>query len=229
MAGGFWAIFDPENLSLFFLHTPFGPVTAVRLGLLAGVVVASGQTPRFGFMLGASALALADQAWLGHAAEGGYGGWGALTIGVYILHVGAASAWIGGLAPLRLVLREARTEARTDPRRCVEALDRFSVAGLVFVAIIVASGLGNVAFRVGWSFQILAQADYGRVLAVKSALVAAMLALAAHNRLVALPRLRAKADPRVLTLLAGGIAGECALGLGVLAVAAVLGVTPPPQ
>ena len=224
IVGGFEATLDPENLSLFFLQTPFGVTAAARLLLLAALLVVARTKPRFAAVMVLAALLIVDQAWLGHAAEGS-GAHGALMIGVYIVHVGAAFAWLGGLPPLLLAMREARPE----PRRCVEALRRFSIAALVFVVLIVASGAGNAAFHVGAAFAKLPHSAYGAALAAKAALTCAMLALAGFNRFVALPRLRATGESRTLTLLVRSIALECALGLGVLAAAAVLGVTPPPQ
>lgn len=224
VVGGFAATLDRENLSLFFFQSPFGVTAAARLLLLAALPVAARTKPRFAAVMVLAALLIVDQAWLGHAAEG-TGAYGALMIGVYVVHVAAASAWLGGLAPLLLAMREARPE----PRRCVEGLRRFSIAALVFVVLIVGSGAGNSAFHVGGALAKLPHSAYGAALAVKAALTCAMLALAGFNRFVALPRLRASGESRSLTLLVRSIALEGALGLGVLAAAAVLGVTPPPQ
>ena len=72
--------------------------------------------------------------------------------------------------------------------------------------------------------------DYGYVLGAKAALVASMLALAYYNRFIALPRLRlGPASARQSIRLQTSVAFELGLGLCVLAAAALLGVTPPPQ
>jgi putative copper resistance protein D len=234
MAGGFDKLFDRETLALFFFQTQFGPVAFLRLFLLGGAVAVAGSPGRAWrtALMGIGALLLADQAWLGHAAEGGAGLWGALMILVYSAHVLAAAAWLGGLPPLFFVLKAAQgpveAEEATNP---VAALTHFSVLALPAVGLILASGAGNVGFRVGSSLHALFLADYGYVLCAKSALVAAMLALACFNRFVALPRLRESDAPGEAALgkLRASVGCELALGLLVLGAAALLGVTPPPQ
>ncbi len=111
-----------------------------------------------------------------------------------------------------------------------EILRRFSLVAMPAVALIVASGLGNVGFRVGGSFERVFLTDYGYVLGAKVTLVAVMLALAFCNRFMAMPRLRlAPPSARQGGLLQTSVVLELALGLAVLAAAALLGVTPPPQ
>jgi putative copper resistance protein D len=234
MAGdGFEQAFDPETLSLFFFHTQFGPIVAIRLALIGAAAIV-GLSPWTGrawlatLMLIGAAL-LIDQAWLGHAAEGGAGAWGAFMIGVYCIHVIAGAAWVGGLPPLLFALRETRGKA-DDGAGTVDMLFRFSAVAVPAVLLIAASGLANVSFRVGPSWNRLFMTDYGSLLCAKAALVAVMLGLACANRFVALPRLRSglasKAQSRRLR---ASVACELALGLCVLGAAAALGVTPPPQ
>jgi putative copper resistance protein D len=235
MAGGFDMLFDPETLSLFFFQTQFGPVAFLRLLLLVGAVaIAVAALPGRAWraaLMGIGALLLVDQAWLGHAAEGGAGLWGALMIFVYSLHALAAAAWLGGLPPLFFVLKAQRPGGAEEAANPVAALTHFSIMALPAVALILASGAGNAGFRVGSSFRALLTTDYGYVLGAKSALVVAMLALACYNRFVALPRLRATHAPggAVLVKLRASVGCELALGLLVLGAAALLGVTPPPQ
>ncbi len=136
-------------------------------------------------MIPVGAALLIDQAWLGHAAEGS-GAWGALMPGVYGVHVLAAAAWLGGLPPLLFALRETRGQGDEATRRqTLDLLLRFSVIAMPAVALIVASGLGNVGFRVGGSVGRLFMTNYGSVFCAKAALVVAMLALACYNQLVA--------------------------------------------
>ncbi len=234
MAGGLEKVADPQTLSLFFTQTQFGPVVEIRLALfaialgLAAWPMAADSRRRAMIPLGAALLI--DQAWLGHAAEGS-GVWGAFMLAVYGAHVLASAAWLGGLPPLLFALREARGPGDDEARRRpVDLLLRFSVIATPAVALIVASGLGNVGFRVGASLGRVFMTDYGDVLCAKAGLVAMMLALACYNRFMALPRLRHRpADERQSTRLQGSVALELALGLSVLAAAALLGVTPPPQ
>ena len=162
---GFDKAVDPETLKLFFYQTQFGPVAAIRLILLAAAVVLAalpGAVER-GFRRRShiGALLLIDQAWLGHAAEGGAGMWGALMLSVYCVHVLAGAAWLGGLPPLLFALREARGRGDDATRRqTLDLLARFSVVALPAVGLIVASGIGNVGFRVGSS---VGRAVHGRL------------------------------------------------------------------
>jgi putative copper resistance protein D len=156
-------------------------------------------------------------------------------IAVYGVHALAAGAWVGGLPPLLFVLvalgRCSKVEAR---EATVEILSRYSTMALLAVVLIVFSGAANAGYRVGFSFARLADSDYGIVLAAKAAAVASMLALAFFNRFVAMPGLRLAA-PRDRSssigsqkILAASVAFELALGVVVLGLAALLGVTPPP-
>ena len=212
MAGGFAAVVDPETLALFLGDAQFGPVALARLALLAAALglaawPAGGAFWRGGLLL-VGALLLIDQAWLGHAAQSG------AMIAVYCVHVLAAALWLGGLPPLLLVLREAEG----DEARGV--LTRFSWVAALAVGAILLTGLLNARFHHNFDPALWPGSDYGRVLMVKSLLVGVMLALAAANRFVFMKR----AAWRALRL---AVAAEIALGLLVLAAAALLGVTPP--
>jgi putative copper resistance protein D len=236
MTNGLASVADPEMLRLFFTETQFGLVAILRLALLAGAVLVALSHWRGGVfffaMLCIGGLLLIDQAWFGHAAEGGAGFYGALMIAVYCVHVLAAGAWVGGLPPLLFVLAEkARLSPGEAREGALEILSRYSAMALVAVTLIVLSGAANAGFRVGFSFARLFDSDYGVVLAAKAGAVALMLALAFFNRFVAMPRLRA-AKPggkAPFARLRASVACELALGLVVLWIAAVLGVTPPPQ
>ncbi len=234
MADGLEKIADLQTLSLFFHQTQFGPVVEIRLALFA-LALGLAAWPmaaeaRRRAMIPVGAALLIDQAWLGHAAEGS-GAWGTLMLGVYCAHVLAAAAWLGGLPPLLFALRETRGQGEDETRRrTVDLLLRFSAIALPAVGLIVASGLGNVSFRVGASVGCMFMTDYGSVFCAKAALVSAMLALAYYNRFVALPRLRlGLASTRQSIALQTSVAFELVLGLAVLAAAALLGVTAPPQ
>ncbi|WP_296707461.1 CopD family protein [Rhodoblastus sp.] len=234
MAGGFDRLFDRETLTLFFFQTEFGPVAFLRLFLLGGAVAvaASPGAAWRAALMGIGAFLLVDQAWLGHAAEGGAGLWGALMILAYSAHVLAGAAWLGGLPPLFFVLQATQDRGEAEEAgNPVAALTHFSILALPAVTLILISGVANVAFRVGSSLHALFLADYGYVLCAKAALVAAMLALACYNRFVALPRLHEShaSGAGALAKTRASVGCELALGLFVLGAAALLGVTPPPQ
>lgn len=236
MTSGFGNLVDLENWRLFFFETPFGTVSILRLGLLTIAVVLA-FTPREGrawysVMLHVGASLLITQAWLGHAAEGGAGLYGTAMIVVYGIHALAAASWVGGLPPLLLALVEHRSSVAEAARKeTLDILSRYSLMAMVAVTAIVASGILNAAFRTAGSLGKLFLTPYGDALCLKVAAVTTMLALAYFNRFVAMPRLRAASlgTIRQVTWLRRSVGFELVLGVSVLGVAAVLGLTPPPQ
>ncbi|MGO9007474.1 MAG: CopD family protein [Beijerinckiaceae bacterium] len=236
MTGGFGNVVDPETLHLFFFETQFGPVAILRLALLAAAVVIVTlpwyNRARLSAPLLIGALLLISQAWLGHAAEGGAGLYGAFMIIAYSVHMFAAGAWVGGLPPLLFALVEQR---HFDPHEArdwsLDILSRYSLMAMVAVTLIVVSGITNAGFRVAGSFDKLFCTDYGSVLFTKVGVVAVMLALAYFNRFVAMTRLRVASLKGMAQIdkLRTSVAFELVLGVLVLGVAAVLGITPPPQ
>ncbi|MCI4677295.1 CopD family protein [Rhodoblastus acidophilus] len=227
MAGGFDQAVDPAILSLFFTQTQFGPIVEIRLALFAAALglaaLPVGAAPRrLGLILVAAGL-LIDQAWLGHAAQGA-GLWGVFMIAVYSLHMLSGAAWIGGIASLFLVLRAARGGKASE---ACAALSSFSVTATFAVVAVVATGLLNAGFHHALDPASWPQTFYGRIVAGKSLLVSAMLVLAVYNRFVAAPKLCA-GESAALARLLWSVAVEGALGLGVIAAAALLGMTPPP-
>jgi len=113
----------------------------------------------------------------------------------------------------------------------LDILSRYSLMAMVAVTLIVVSGIANAGFRVAGSFDKLFDTSYGDALFTKIAFVAVMLILASFNRFVAMPRLRAASLKGMgqITRLRYSVALELVLGLAVLGVAAILGITPPPQ
>ncbi|MGP0060870.1 MAG: copper homeostasis membrane protein CopD [Beijerinckiaceae bacterium] len=236
MTSGFGNVVEPETLHLFLIETQFGPVAILRLVLLAAavVIVALPWQNRawFSALLHIGALLLISQAWLGHAAEGGAGLYGAFMVIAYSVHMFAAGAWVGGLPPLLFALVEQRHFEPHEARdRSLDILSRYSLMAMVAVTLIVISGIINAGFRVAGSFDKLFYTGYGNVLFTKVGVVALMLALAYFNRFVAMPRLRAAAVQGMAQIkkLRTSVAFELVLGVLVLGVAAVLGITPPPQ
>lgn len=225
MAGSFADAATAETLRAFFFKTQFGPVVIIRLILLATIVLAIALPLRLrlsAWLLLAGGL-LIDQAWLGHAANGGATLFGALVIAVYSVHVLAGAAWVGGLPVILFTLfLPIATEQRT------KILLRFSALATVAVILIITTGVANALFRVHGQGLRLIGTNYGNLLMIKIALVMLMLILAAYNRLIALPRLGKPSLSAVNSTLTLSIAVELALGALVIGVAALLGVTPPP-
>lgn len=170
-------------------------------------------------------------AWAGHGGATP-GEQGNLHLAADFVHLIAAGAWLGGLVPLVLLLRELR---RSDEGGAVIACDvtrRFSNLGLVAVGALIASGAINVWFLLG-GLSGLSETSYGQLLLVKLALFLAMLCLAAVNRLRLLPHLsdegtRGHPDQRTMQALQRNATAEIVLGVGVVIIVAMLGITPPP-
>jgi putative copper resistance protein D len=230
MAGAASAGFDPKVLEPVMLDTRFGHIWCAHL-VLAALLVALSALPQRHEFAGATMIAalltLASLGWVGHAAMDQ----GAAGIGHRVnqmAHLLAGGIWLGGLPPLFLLLRRALAPGGAEFQALARtALPHFSLMGYVAVALVALTGAINTVLLVG-SFHGLVATPYGRLLLVKIALFAAMVALALVNRFRLLPRLRgtARADPP-LRALCRSVAVEQALGLAILAVVAVLGTWPP--
>ena len=143
-----------------------------------------------------------------------------LTRPAVFLHAASAAAWAGAL-PVLLWLALAHRDA--FPR----ALRLFATAAVLDVGILLVTGLLLAAIQLG-SLSALLDAPYGRLLAAKILLVAALLGLAAWNRWIASP-LVASGDGRGRRWLMRTIALEIALVVAVLGIVAGWRLTPPPR
>jgi len=198
-----------------FARTAFGHQAAVQIGLvlLAWATLRAGWLPAL-LALGAVAMQVGHlHAW---AMSGTVN---TLTVAV-LLHLGAASLWLGGLLPLRLVVGAAPLPA------AIAAVRRFSARAIVLVILLALTALlqgvdlfGGVAGLFG--------ATYGWVAMAKTALFAILLGFAWRNRFRLTPALSGP-DPVVARAMLGrSIARETAVGALVLGVAAILTALPP--
>jgi len=98
------------------------------------------------------------------------------------------------------------------------------------VGTLLLTGVINTLYLAG-SVAALSDTDYGHLLLIKAALFLGMVAIAAVNRLRLTPRLLADTSLRAaqdtLCQLRRNVAIEVATGVIIIAVVAVLGVTPP--
>jgi putative copper export protein/mono/diheme cytochrome c family protein len=176
-------------------------------------------------VLGVLALGLVAGASHAAAVEPGT----ALAIGADVLHLASAGLWVGGLLPLAVLLHLAGREAGTDARPyAVLAARRFSRAAVGLVIVLVLTGLWNAWLQVG-SVPALLGTPHGRLLLAKLAVFAAMLPLALLNRRL-VPRMSGEAATLgwpAMQRASRLVAGEAALSVVVLAVVAVMSVTPP--
>jgi copper transport protein len=151
-----------------------------------------------------------------------------------VLHVLAASVWVGGVACLLLVL-PAATRQLAGPSRArllLATLARFSPLALGAVIAIAVTGVVQAYIDVR-TFDGLLHTTYGALIIVKVVLLLALIGLGAINRRRVIPALMRIAAAGLAPGGAGMLArrtlrGELALMLGVLGVtAALIGYTPP--
>jgi putative copper export protein/mono/diheme cytochrome c family protein/peroxiredoxin len=220
--------------------TGFGRVSLLRFGLslaLAAALMLPGAARRNrGAANFAAAMAfalLSSVALTGHA-NGDQGPSRAIHLASDVMHLIAASAWLGGLPPLALVLFEARRDARAQSLElAAHATRRFSTLGMAAVGMLCITG-GVNAWYIDGSLPALLGTEHGRLLLLKLLLFATMLGLAAINRLRHTPRLPATgvgahdaSRYRVLTRIGTLAICELALGVAVLGVAGALGSATP--
>lgn len=205
-------------------ETRFGLIAGARLALAAALALLIVRPSAHLAALAAAAVFIALVGWIGHAgATPGLAG--DLQLASDVTHLLAAGAWLGGLPALALLLAGECGPADPDSRiRAAETIRRFGRLGLICVAALLASGLFN-AWNLLARPQDLTTTDYGRLLSLKLALAAAMVAIAAVNRYRLTPR---AAEPATQRALWRNSLAEAALGLGVLLLVGALGTLPPP-
>lgn len=147
---------------------------------------------------------------------------GPLGVTISLLHIIAASVWVGGLAYFgALYLPVVHAEAPDVVR---PAALRFSRLALISVGVLVLTGVAQGWLYVG-SPAALIGSGYGRTLLIKLIIITPLLAIAAINRWRVLPRLAGLTGVwRSLLLL---VRLETALALTVALVAAAVAITQP--
>lgn len=216
--------------------TALGLALKVRLAALLAVIIMAVATALWRLssstvQILVSGVALATLTWSGHgAATDGTVGWAHLAAD--ILHLLAASTWIGALAGFLWMLFRAGSEDVGTARRTCKLLADFATVGSSLVVILLLTGLANAYFilRDGDPRAALV-APYGQLLALKIALFVGMLGLAAVNRFRLTPALSAavaSGDPeRTLKPLRRSIVLEFGLAIGILVLVAWLGMLAP--
>jgi putative copper export protein len=174
--------------------------------LLAAPAALADRRPTPPALVGAMAAA-SSFAWVGHA-HALAASW---PTAVAVIHLLGVAFWVGALVPLLLLLRH------DDPRRAAAPVARFGNAALVGVGVLALAGLALLTALLGkfayW------QSPYGGGVALKLALVAALLACAAWNKLRLTRRLAAN-DHGALRRLRWSIRTELALAALILIVTA---------
>jgi putative copper resistance protein D len=214
-------------------ETQFGFVAEIRAALVvvlaACLLLDRFVLPRWLALLAALGLVGAI-AWTGHAGST-LGELGDLHLAADVLHLAAASAWVGGLIGLLVMFAVGRRHPSPEwaPLQ-LDAIRRFSTIGLASVGALIGSGIVNAWMLVG-SFRALLVTDYGQLLLLKLAVFAAMVAFATINRFSPTPQLalavKGEGDGRALSALTGNTWIEFALALPIFAIVGVLGTLHP--
>lgn len=183
-------------------------------------------------LLGSTALAIATLVWTGHA--GATDGWiGSAHKLSDIVHMLAASAWIGGIAAFAWMLfHPIERQSGAHLKIAHRALEQFSLVGTVAVGLIIATGIINSLIPIGLpNPSRLIASLYGQLLLAKLGLIGAMLLLAAANRWRLTPALDAAIrtdDPTFAVRdLRQSLIFEGTAALAILALVAWLGTLEP--
>ena len=203
------------------LRGPLGVSTLVTVVGLVVLAVAAGFGGRWRpfWLVGAGLVALVGFPIEGHTRTADPG-W--LMISFDVLHLAAGAIWVGGIAGLVLAFRRS-----PDPARLARSVRRFSAAALGTVAVLAVAGT-VMAVIVLPSLSDLWSTGYGRVLLVKVAIVAAVVALGVYNRRWLVPAVARRVDggaaaaPVVRRRLIRSVRVELGLLLAVIVVTAIL-------
>ncbi len=220
---------DSAALRSMIFETPMGSAWMVRAGALvalglAAILAPGAIVPRAGL----SAVAVATLAWTGHGAAGD-GVQGDVQLIADIAHLLAASAWIGAIVQLASMV-----VVRADAALTHRALEGFAGAGTVLVGLVVASGMINANYLIGWhGWDKAIQSPYGAIFVLKLILFVGMIGAAASNRFRLAPALeRAMESDRTAPAFRGlqlSLLLELSLGILILALVAWLGTLVPPM
>ncbi|HAU8266518.1 TPA: copper homeostasis membrane protein CopD [Kluyvera intermedia] len=186
MGDGWKDVFSPQTWRLL-AGTQFGSIWLWQMFIAVMTMFVGYLQPkqqgRLVLLTGAQLILLAG---VGHAAMH-EGIAGILQRANHALHLLCAATWLGGLLPVLFCMRLSQARWR---EYAVSSMMRFSRYGHVAVAGVLVTGMINSLFIQGtlWS----TQTGYGRMLLIKCALVALMVAIALANRYVLVPRLGLK-------------------------------------
>ena len=190
-------------------------------GVLVAVVAAAratgaGGTPRARrAALGGAVLAGASLLVTGHT-RSAEPAWLVLTADA--VHVAAGLTWVGGVLGLAVVLAGG---SDASARQATATASRFSAAaGWTVLALAVTGTV--LGWRLVGGLPALVSTGYGQLLLIKVAVVLGVVAVAAWNRFVHLPRLLARPDAAARAGLQSALQTEAALLLLVLVVTGVL-------
>lgn len=201
---GYWQI-GVRTLTDFCLYTTAGRSGLVGVAAALAVAAVAILAPRGAATtvaaMGLAAVGMAARTLAGHLAESPVGG---TAVAVHAL---AAAVWCGVLAALVLTVTHRGQWARVLPR--------FSQLSLWCVGVLLAAGVAAAAIKLDSPTELWAT-GYGRVLAAKVVVTAALLVLAWRNRSQWLPAARAHRSSATLSQ------NRSLVELGMMAVAVTL-------
>ncbi len=189
------ALWADARIALAVTH--FGHVWRWRIPALvvAWIAWAWGGTRRgrwaLWILVPALALIALTRSQTGHPADHGD-----LRLAVWIdwLHLLAATAWVGSVLGMSLVVfPRLQRMGRQSLGLAARIFARLSTLSGIALAVLVACGIFNVTQQLG-PVDSLWHSAYGITLDVKLALVLAMLLIGAHNRYAKVPRLLVAAN-----------------------------------
>jgi copper transport protein len=197
---------------LFFEGDRFATRSGLAFGIAAliaaaGVICAAVPRLRIGAWV-IALLLLPIPSFAGHAFDPGRP---RVEVVVDALHLAAAAVWTGGLVQLLLALRAGEERERLLPR--------FSMLALAAVVVIAATGVGRAVVELRSVDQVWTT-GYGRLLIVKTSLLALLVAVGWVNRDRLVPR-----GP--VGMLRRGVAVELVLLTGIVVAVSILTDTKP--
>jgi putative copper export protein len=196
-----------------------GRASGVRIVGLALILFALSKNPVFrGPALVGAMAASTSFAWVGHI----HGLVPNTAPSVLLcLHLLCAAFWLGALTPLLIISTDAHGA------QIAAAAARFGKLALRVVALLIAAGASLLFMLIGSAAQFWAS-DYGRMMAIKLLAVAALLSLAAWNKLALTPKLL-QGDARAVVKFRRSLLAEMSVGaLILLTTAAFTTLTGPP-
>ena len=209
--GGAWSV---------LADTRFGWICCLRLVLavLLGLVVTRPSTARLANCVAAAFLTL--PAFASHAGAT-TGLWGDVHLASDALHLLSVGAWLGGLPAFALLLWAAYRRQKPDWYDfTIVVTHRFSWLAAISIGTLLATGIVNSWNLLGGP-RDLWTTDYGRLVASKIVLLAAMIAIATVNKFHLTPRLPARSALRNLKR---NSLAEIGIGLCVLVLVAHPGI-----
>ncbi|MEP7289801.1 MAG: CopD family protein [Chloroflexota bacterium] len=230
--------------SIVLNSTQFGSVLSIRVGLIvltgvveAGTIYLSERQPEFVTLLWAVNTVVTGFL-LGTLSAGSHATgstlWPIAATGVDWLHLLANSAWVGGLVALAATLPVALHSLVGGERRTalMAVLRRFSALATAALALLIVTGIFSALLQIRQPSD-LPGTNYGLTLLAKIALIVPLLFIALYHHLVTAPgrfsalAVRLRLVERFENLM-GSITLEAGLGIGVIALTALLTATPPP-